>query len=165
MNWYVLYTMSYKTSKIVSNLNRHKDLIAFIPEYEVCNHKTKDIMIKPMFRNYIFVKTKLNQNDFNDLLLTMKEENDGLIKQLKNNQTSALTADEIKFFSLVLDEHYIVRLSHGYQENGITKVTDGPLKLYEEHIVKVDKHNYYAYLDLVFFDRRILLGIEITSKN
>ncbi|MBS5111164.1 MAG: hypothetical protein KHZ15_00560 [Coprobacillus cateniformis] len=161
MNWYVLYTLSQKTNKIVSNLNRRKELIAFIPEYEVCHRKTKAITIKPMFNNYIFVKTSLNQNDFNDLLLKMKDQNDGLIKQLKNNQTSALTADEIHFFNIVLDSHFIVRLSHGYQEYGITHIIDGPLKPFENHIVRVDKHNQCAYLDLVFFDRRIKLGIDI----
>jgi len=165
MNWYVLYTLGYRTNRIINNLNRHKDIIAFIPEYEICHHKTKEIIIKPMFNNYIFVKTQLNQNDFNDLLLNMRELNDGLIKQLKNNETSALTADEIMFFSLILDDHFIARLSHGYQENGITRVISGPLKPFEEHIVKVDKHNYYAFLDLVFFDRRIRLGIDIKSKN
>lgn len=165
MNWYVLYTLSQKTSKILINLNRKHELIAFIPEYEICHRKTKEITIKPMFSNYIFVKTYLNQNDFNDLLLKMKDENNGLIKQLKNSEVSALRADEIEFFSHVLDDQYIVRLSYGYQDNGITHITDGPLKLYEKNIIKVDKHNQCAYLDLVFFDRRIMLGIDIKSKN
>lgn len=83
MNWYVLYTLSQKSNKIITNLNRKKELIAFIPEYEICHRKTKEITIKPMFSNYIFVKTDLNQSEFNDLLLKMKDENDGLIKQLK----------------------------------------------------------------------------------
>ena len=118
-----------------------------------------------MFRNYIFVKTDLNQSGFNDLLLKMKDENDGLIKQLKNCETSALRESEIEFFQMILDEQYVVRLSYGYQENGITHVTKGPLKPFEKHIVKVDKHNQCAYLDLLFFDRRIMLGIDIKCKN
>lgn len=165
MNWYVLYILSQKSNKIITNLNRKKELIAFIPEYEICHRKTKEITIKPMFSNYIFVKTDLNQSEFNDLLLKMKDENDGLIKQLKNCETSALRESEIEFFQMILDEQYIVRLSYGYQENGITHVTKGPLKPFEKHIVKVDKHNQCAYLDLLFFDRRIMLGIDIKCKN
>jgi transcriptional antiterminator NusG len=165
MNWYVLYTLSQKSNKIITNLNRKKELIAFIPEYEICHRKTKEITIKPMFSNYIFVKTDLNQSEFNDLLLKMKDENDGLIKQLKNCETSALRESEIEFFEMILDEQYVVRLSYGYQENGITHVTKGPLKPFEKHIVKVDKHNQCAYLDLLFFDRRIMLGIDIKCKN
>lgn len=165
MNWYVLYILSQKSNKIITNLNRKKELIAFIPEYEICHRKTKEITIKPMFSNYIFVKTDLNQSEFNDLLLKMKDENDGLIKQLKNCETSALRESEIEFFQMILDEQYVVRLSYGYQENGITHVTKGPLKPFEKHIVKVDKHNQCAYLDLLFFDRRIMLGIDIKCKN
>lgn len=161
MNWYILYTLGHKTYKILSNLNKKSQLIAFIPHYEVCQRKTKEIRVKPMFNNYIFVKTTLNQNDFSDLLLSMKDYNDGLIKQLKNNETSALSDDEIEFFSQVLDDKFVVRLSHGYQDNGITYVTDGPLKDLKDHIIKIDKHNQCAYLDLVFFNRRIFMGIDI----
>lgn len=162
MYWYVLYTLGNKTFKILSNLNKKSELTAFIPHYEVCQRKTKEIRIKPMFNNYIFVKTTLNQNDFSDLLLEMRDYNDGLIKQLKNDQqTSALSDWEIDFFNQILDDKFIVRMSHGYQENGVTYITDGPLKNFQQHITKLDKHNQCAYLDLVFFDRRIFMGIDI----
>ena len=34
-----------------------------------------------MFNNYIFIKTMLNQEEFNTLLFNMKEDNNGLIKK------------------------------------------------------------------------------------
>ena len=165
MNWYVLYTLSHRTQRILANLNRKRELEAFIPSYEVCHRYTKEITIKPMFNNYIFVKTELDQGEFNTLLFNMKEDNNGLIKQLINSETSALTLKEIEFFNLVLDSRYVVKLSKGYQENVITHVIKGPLVFYENHIVKVDKHNCCAFLDLIFFDRRIKLGIDILSKK
>lgn len=165
MNWYVLYTLSQKTNKILNNLNQREELEAFIPRYEVCNRDTKELLLKTMFDNYLFVKTTLNQIEFNTLLMKMKDINDGLIKQLKNNEISALRADEVEFFNHILDHCYIARISHGYRENGRTVVTDGPLVLYEEHIVKVDTHNCCAYLDLTFFDRKIKVGIDIKSKK
>ena len=70
MNWYVLYTVHYKTKKVISYLNRYNDIIAFMPEYELCQRKTKEIIVKPMFHNYVFVKTHRNQNEFNDFLLS-----------------------------------------------------------------------------------------------
>ena len=161
MNWYVLNTLSQKTNKIVSNLNGKCGIEAFIPQYEVCQRKTKEVIIKPMFNNYVFVKTMLSQGEFNDLLLKMRESNNGLIKQLKNEEVSALSDAEIDFFSQVLDKNHIIKVSQGYQLDGVTYISDGPLKLYEKHIVKVDKHNQCAYLDLVFFNRRILMGINI----
>lgn len=165
MNWYVLYCLSQKTHKILNNLNKKDGLEAFVPQYEVCSRDTKELLLRTMFDNYIFVKTELDQIEFSTLLMKMKDINVGLIKQLKNNEVSALRDDEIKFFNSVLDNHYIVRISHGYRVNGKTVVTDGPLVSYENHIVKVDTHNCSAYLDLTFFDRRIKVGIDITSKK
>lgn len=166
MNWYVLFTLSQKTKRIISNLNRRNELEAFVPEYEeICNRDTLEVKTKNMFDNYIFVKTTLSQNDFNDLLLNMKDDNDGLIKQLKNNETSALTDDEIKFFNSILDHRHVAKMSHGYKVDGRTVVTDGPLKQYQDHIIRVNTHNYTAYLDLTFFDRKIKLGIVMTCKK
>lgn len=166
MNWYVLFTLSQKIKRIVSNLNRSKELEAFIPVYEeVCNRDTLELQTKNMFDNYIFVKTTLNQGDFNDLLIDMKDDNDGLIKQLKNVDTSALSDDEITFFNNILDHNFIARISHGYKVNGRTVVIDGPLVHYQDHIIRVNTHNSTAYLDLTFFDRKIKLGIVMTCKE
>lgn len=165
MNWYVLYVLSHKTNKILSNLNQREELIAFIPKSEVFHREAKKKTVRDMFNNYIFVKSNLNQSDFNDLLLSMRDKNDGLIKQLENAEVSALREKEIEFFNSVLDDEYVARVSVGYQENGKTIITSGPLLDYQDHIIKVVKHSCIAQLDLPFFDRKIVLGVEIKSKN
>ena len=43
-----------------------------------------------MFTNYIFVKTLMNQTEFNTFLMNLDNEKDGLIKQLVYLDTSAL---------------------------------------------------------------------------
>lgn len=165
MNWYVLYVLSHKTNKILSNLNQREELIAFIPKSEVFHREAKKKTVRDMFNNYIFVKSQLNQSDFNDLLLSMRDKNDGLIKQLENAEVSALRDKEIEFFNSVLDDEYVARVSVGYQENGKTIITSGPLLDYQDHIIKVVKHSCIAQLDLPFFDRKIVLGVEIKSKD
>ncbi|NCC55873.1 MAG: hypothetical protein EOM11_10430 [Erysipelotrichia bacterium] len=161
MNWYVLYTLHYKTKSVISHLNRYNDIIAFVPEHELCQRKTKEIIVKPMFHNYVFVKTHKDQNEFNQFLFSLKEEKNGIVKQLRKEELTALTLKEIEFFETVLDEQFVVRLSHGYQKDGMTHIIDGPLKSLEKHIVKVNKNKQCAYLDLCFFDRSICIGIEI----
>ena len=165
MNWYVLYCLSHRTSRILSNLRQHKELEAFIPESEVFHRDSKDITTRPMFDHYIFVKTRLNQSEFNNLLLSMKEDNDGLIKQLKSEGVSALRKEEIQFFNDILDKNHICRISYGYKANGRSMITKGPLLNYQDRIVRVDTHNHTAYLDLTFFDRKIVVGINITGKK
>ena len=137
MNWYVLYVFSNKTNKILSNLNQRKELTAFIPKTEVFHRQAKKKTTKDMFDNYIFVKSDLKQNDFNDLLLSMN----------------------------VLDKDNVARVSVGYQEEGKTIITEGPLLHYQDYIVRVMKHHCTAQLDLPFFDRKIILGVELISKN
>ena len=73
MNWYVLYVFSNKTNKILSNLNQRKELTAFIPRTEVFHRQAKKKTTKDMFDNYIFVKSDLKQNDFNDLVLRQEK--------------------------------------------------------------------------------------------
>ena len=165
MNWYVLYVFSNKTNKILSNLNQRKELTAFIPKTEVFHRQAKKKTTKDMFDNYIFVKSDLKQNDFNDLLLSMKDKNDGLIKQLENAEVSALREKEIEFFNNILDKDNVARVSVGYQEEGKTIITEGPLLHYQDHIVRVMKHHCTAQLDLPFFDRKIILGGTTSRKS
>lgn len=161
MNWYVLFTLSHKTNQIVTNLNRRDDIEAFVPLYEFYYRKTKEYIIRPMFPNYIFIKTHYNQLDFNVLIQKMGEEKDGLIRQLSKDDVSALRKEEIEMFDLLLDSDHVVRMSQAYLQDGKAKVIEGPLKSFEKQIVKVDVHNQYAYLDLIFMNRRIKVGLKI----
>lgn len=165
MNWYVLNTLSYKTNQVVFNLNKRKCIEAFVPQYEYYHRKTKEYLIKPMFTGYVFVKTELNQLEFNSLLYKMAEEKNGVIGQLVNKETSALRKEEIRMFELLLDAYHVVRMSQAYLQDGKAVIIEGPLKSFENNIVKVDRHNQYAYLDLSFMDRRIKVGLNITCKN
>ena len=51
-----------------------------------------------MFNGYIFVKSTMNQLEFNSLLMKMSKEKDGLLKQLVYPDTSALKKEEIEMF-------------------------------------------------------------------
>ena len=165
MNWYVLFVLSNRAEHLVSVLNKREKVKAFIPQYEYYRRSSKDYDIKPMFKGYVFVKSELEQNEFNSLLNKLAEEKKGLIKQLENKDVSALRNEEIKMFEDLLNQDDVVKMSYAYIENAKAVVYEGPLKTYENKIVKVDKHNQLAYLDLSFMDRKIQVGLKITDKN
>lgn len=165
MNWYVLYVLTRKTDYLIRNFNKKEDIEAFVPKYEYYRRVDKSIDIKPMFNGYIFIKTTMDQIQFNSLLQSMKDEKDGLIKQLINQETSALRKEEIEMFNKILDDSYIASMSQAYLDNGKAKVYEGPLQHFEKNIIKVDKHNQLAYLNISFMDRVIRLGLKITSKS
>ena len=165
MNWYVLFVLSRKMEHLITVLNSYEEVEAFTPMYEFYLRKTKDYDIKPMFKGYIFIKTEMGQVDFHHFLQRLRSEEEGLIKQLIKEDVSALREKEINMFEKLLDDSYTARMSQAYLVNGRAKVYEGPLKYFEMNIVKVDKHNQLAYLDLAFMDRKIQTGLRITGRN
>ena len=114
-----------------------------------------------MFNGYIFVKSTMNQLEFNSLLMKMSKEKDGLLKQLVYPDTSALKKEEIEMFNKLLDESYVVKMSQAYLQDKKAVIVNGPLKYFENDIRKVDKYNKVAYLNLLFMNRSIKAGLEI----
>ena len=95
MNCYVLYCQRFKIENLCHTFNTKKGIEAFIPLMEKHIHSTNEIVLKPLFPNYLFIKTKMNQIEFDTFLLLMKEEKNGVIKELKKDDVSALTKDEM----------------------------------------------------------------------
>lgn len=165
MNWYVLYALSNKFERLIINLNKRDNIEAFISQYEYYRRSIKGCDIKSMFKDYIFVKSTLNQSEFNLLLQNIKEEKDGLIKQLVRDDVSALRKEEIDMFEKLLDDNHIVRMSQAFLQDGKAVVSCGPLKPFENNIVKIDRHNHIARLNLSFMNIDIIVGIIFTGKK
>lgn len=59
----------------------------------------------------------------------------------------------------------VIRMSYGYWENGKCVVMEGPLKGYEDRIVRVDRRKRKAYLDLEVNGHKAKAGLEIRGKG
>lgn len=77
MNYYVLFCQSLKIEKLYHTFNLKKDTEAFIPRMERYIRSKDKIVIQNMFPGYLFIKTRMNQTEFDTFLLLMKEERDG----------------------------------------------------------------------------------------
>lgn len=163
-NWFILFALVAKQEQI-SNVLREQGLNAFVPMMEYYRRDIRNIAIKPMFPGYVFVRTCLKQAAFDHLLYQLGDQKQGFIKQLKEEGTAAMREEEVEYFTHLLDDKGVARMSYAYLQRGKAVVTEGPLAYYQEHIVKVDKHNRIAYLDLEFMDRRIETGLEIRQKE
>lgn len=161
MNYYVLYCQTIKTEKLCLQFNRKKNIHAYIPQMEKYI-RSKDITIlQVMFPGYLFIQTTLNQIEFDSMLYLMKEEKDGVIRELKKEDVSALTSDEIQLLHQLLDDRGILVMSEGYKENEKTIVTKGPLKNLQDSIIAVYKKDRLAILNIQFLKRNIKAGIWI----
>lgn len=159
MNYYVLFCQTIKTEKICQRLNEYDELQAFIPKMEKYIRVKEITVIQVMFPGYLFVKTKLGQQEFDSLLNSMNERKDGIIKELKKKEVTALTNEEIELLNRLLDKDAILRISEGYKENGKTIVTNGPLLLFQNDIIDSDKRDMIAVLDVKFLNRNIKAGL------
>ncbi|WP_050636200.1 transcription termination/antitermination NusG family protein [Candidatus Stoquefichus sp. SB1] len=157
MNCYVLYCQIAKIEKICRTLNQNENIHAYIPRMEKYIG-SKDIIIDDyiLFPGYLFVETDFNQLSFNDLLMSLNERRDGIIKELKKPDVSALTDDEIHLLDQLLDEKKVLRMSKGYKQNGKTVITSGPLIHFQNQISKVNTKERCAVLNISFLDRPIL---------
>lgn len=147
--------------KVCLFLNRRKQVHAYIPQMEKYIASKETMILQVMFPGYVFVETTLNQLEFDAFLSSMDEEKDGIIRELRKEEVSALTDDEKDLLRKLLNEEGILVMSEGYKENGITIVTDGPLKEFQQDIVAVNKKDRLAILRIEFLNRKIKAGLIV----
>lgn len=147
--------------KVCLFLNRRKQVHAYIPKMEKYIASKETMILQVMFPGYVFVETTLDQLEFNAFLSSMDEEKDGIIRELRKEEVSALTDDEKDLLRKLLNEKGILVMSEGYKENGVTIVTDGPLKEFQQDIVAVNKKDRLAILRIQFLNRKIKAGLIV----
>ena len=59
----------------------------------------------------------------------------------------------------------ILRMSYGYREGNRYVVMKGPLRAYENHIAKVNRHDRKAYLDIKINGKPVKAGFEVKPKR
>lgn len=67
--------------------------------------------------------------------------------------------------AMKIPEEGVIRMSYGYFEDGRCVVMEGPLKGYEERIVRVDRRKRKAYLDIEINGHVVKAGLEIMGKG
>lgn len=162
-NWYVLFALVAKERKLCTML-QNKGVNAFIPMMEYYRRDRKGIEVKMLFPGYIFVRSDMDQLEFDNLLQELGEQKGGLIKQLRDDGVTALRNEEKELLSKLLDSKGILKMSQAFIKDKKAIVENGPLIHYQDHIIKVDVHNKLATLDIDFLNRNIIVGLEITSK-
>ena len=165
MNIYVLYCQTLKVEKVAKVMNQKNGIKAVIPKMEVYIRKTNEIALKVMFPGYLFVESMLEQESFSNLLYALQEEKDGIIKELKKENVSALSADEIKLLTELLNRNGILKMSGGYKTNGKTVVINGPLKKFQDDIIDTNKRDMYVTLNINFLGRNIKAGLMFKQNT
>lgn len=163
MNWYILYVLCGNEEKIVRLLDKEEGLTAFIPCMEYYRRDQKRVMIKPMFPGYVFVKTQKEPIVFHKELAELRVRHQKMMKELTYEDAASLKPQEAAYFEKLLDASGLMKMSTGRIVDRKLKILDGPLQYFEDNIVKVDKHERMAYLDLEFMKRRVKASVSISE--
>lgn len=179
----VLFTRTEKQSEIKNILSdafpadRGK---IFLPELEYYRRDRKENDTKPLFPGYLFVHSDMDRRELHEFLLAHRTKVRTFIKELGlpdkgfareaegefTDGVADLTDEESSFLDRMLDEKGIQRMSAGYRESsGKTVVMEGPLAAFSERIVRTDRHERLAYLNLKFREFDVVAGLEIKPKK
>lgn len=164
MNWYVLFVQTLYEDKLCAFFESKRGIHAFSAKLEYYRRDQKTNELKSLFPGYVFVKTEFDQLEFNEWL-RKQEVKKGFIKQLLYDHVSALQKEKIQILTVLLNDNHVLPMSYGHLENNKIVIDHGTLKGLESYIVKYDKRNRLASLDLFFLNQRWIAGVSLERKE
>ena len=146
---------------------------AFLPMWEYYRRDRKRIDIKLMFTGYVFMWTDLKRSELRDVCTSIARpvranlEKTADIWNEDQDYIYDLTEDEERFFQSIFDEYGVERMSYGYidDESGKAVVMEGALRHYSDRIVKLDKRNWLAWVDIKIGKEPVVAGLKIEDKE
>ena len=139
--------------------------------------KTQSIGQKPLFPGYLFAYTDMSQKELylfvrqnsRDIMTFVNELSVKAVKDsgvmIDDQSWNELTVEESSFLDRILDEDGVERMSVGYKQGDHYNIVEGPLKGLEEHIIRSNRHDREAHLDVSFREKTIIVGLELKSKK
>ncbi len=165
MFWYVAYVKTRRASKLVASLNRQKYMEAFIPKKEQWyGGKNKKIyLIKELYPDYVFIKSKLDKDEFENHFKKLFETIEDLVEMLDYKDVYPLTSEEQSFLEKLFDGGHVIKHTLGTNIDSRFKAIKGPLIGLEDKIIKLNKHHRIATLDSNIFNGKFNVAIEMVD--
>lgn len=179
--WYVLYVRANTEPRVVRDVERFVRTRGYAHEFDVfCpqsefyyrNKKEREAgrqyRKRPLFPNYVFVETTMPQDEFLRELGTYAYGSADIIRLLKSGENNiALPVDERRRLEYFLRGKRCFDRSIGVIVGDRVCVSDGPLKGMEGAIVRVNRHNRSADVELEMFGGKIKaqVALEIVEKT
>lgn len=168
MNWYIIFVNDNKINDLIVYFNNQPGMSAFVPKIEkLMNRDGKKVFLEvPMFPNYLFIETRLNEREFYKIVKEIEKDLGSTMKILQSDTQTilALTNDEKSLLESLLDENHLIMHSTGIIVDSKLIVQEGPLVGKEGLIRKINRHKRLAFLDNVF-GKVMKVPLEVTNKS
>lgn len=181
---YIRVTEQHKLEDFLSRYMPKERGEVFCPRMEYYKRGEKRVKIRAIFPGYVFVYTDLNMREMHELLKAHRAEINASVGELALRERrsvepdflqrdgtdfeiydmSDLDAEEAEFLNFLRKGDGLLKMSCGYEEDRRYFVMEGPLKAYEQCILKVDKHNKKAFLTFEYNGHRAQAGFECKPK-
>lgn len=156
-------------------VTRKRDILSFVKELKLAEQKNAGGVSADM-DDALLIDLSEDEAEFLDFMLNFRYEIDTGKEGLEG--ISAIAGRPEEGMPVVPQEENrgkrkagkipkegVIRMSYGYCENGKCVVMEGPLKGYEDRIVKVDRRKKKAYLDLEINGHMAKAGLELKGKG
>lgn len=155
---YVLYVMGGKEMEIVRAL-KLRGYTAYAPRELITERRKRAYYHVPriMFPGYVFLKRdKITAKDYYAIC-----EISGVGNFL--NRNIPLSATEEEYIKDLCNNGRDIGISKGILQNGTLRITEGFLKRYEHKIIKYNRRQHRATVELTIYGKpyRIVCGIDI----
>lgn len=165
-NWYAVFVVTGEEEKVRERIKyRFKDrLNVIVPKRKLRERKEgvwHDI-VRVLFPGYVLLNGAFGISDYYNLKGVP-----GLLKLLRDKyEPLKIRAGEIEIIRKLTYNEETIGFSDVLIENGIVKVTDGPLMSMEGQIVSIDRRKGRAKVNLNFLgeQRTVELGINILQN-
>lgn len=167
--WYVIYCRGREEESIIESCKQRiskdilKDAFQFTYSREEKWQGEWKIIVKKMFPGYIFLSTDNEEALYNELrqykdFVTIMEDKEVLIPVRK---------EEERRLTVLCGKAHHLGMSRGVIRDGVTIVSDGPLKGLESIIKRIDRHKRLATIEIDMpgdMCKELKVGLEITEK-
>lgn len=167
MYWYLVQDKTNSSQLLVDFFMKEKETVAFVPKTEkwLSVKSIKDYVVKELYPNYIFIKSKLNEEEFMEkykhFFLNVQE----TFSLVKQGNKYVMETREQELYEKLFNGKEIITHSIGNIEESKLKIEQGPLKGLEEYVIKIDRHKRIAILNVGIFNQSIKVPVEIKNKS
>ena len=165
--WYVVHTYSGYENKVKTDLEKtikNRELEDFffdiiVPmeeQIEIKDGKRKT-NLKKVFPGYVLIKMIVTEKTW--YIVRNTRGVTGFVGS--GTDPIPLTDEEIHILTMLMDDKKILRMSYGVLLDNKIHVTRGPLVNMDDYIIKYDKHNRLATLNLNFLNQIWKVGVTL----
>lgn len=179
--WYVLYVKSNTEHRVIKEMNRYIKTLSlnykvepFILEseqyYRNKKYQTlgKKYQKRPLFPGYVFIETDMSDLQFIQVFYSYISKSSSIIRLMvsSNKNKLAISDDEKTRLEYWCLGKRCINHSEGYIENDKIVIFNGPLVGFEGQIIKINRHNHSADIEIFFGGRKqiIKVALEIVRK-